>query len=152
MWYNTLPRTHMKNGDLSLKQTCPQTVWVPSAESSFHIPVMLTLRCSTMRDCRICPEDPTHSAGRRATQGACYLVSSSGYCLELRAFGRAYTPVLNELAPLWAWTVLGLPLMLSPPSLYRFLPCCVSTTMLVNQPSGQSRASPGNTEPTLSSA
>ena len=50
-------------------------------------------------------------------QGACYLVSSPGYCLELRAFGRAHAPVLNELAPLWAWTVLGLPLMLSPPSL-----------------------------------
>ena len=71
-------------------------------------------------------------------QGACYLVSSSGYCLELRAFGRAYTPVLNELAPLWAWTVLGLPLMLSPPSLYLFLILCESNI----KPSGQSAFMP----------
>lgn len=35
---------------------------------------------------RIFPEDSTHTAGGRAVHGVCYSVSSSEYCLELRAF------------------------------------------------------------------
>lgn len=132
-----------KDGHLSLKQTCPQTVWVSSAESTLHITVVLNLRFSVTRHCRICPEDPTHTAGRRAMHGACYLVSSSECCLELRALGRAYAPVLYELAPLWAWTLLGLPLVLSPPSLYLFLTLWESSI----EPTGQSPFMPVQTSP-----
>jgi len=42
---HTLPwkTREFKDGQLSLKQTCPQTAWVPSAESSLHIAVMCKL-------------------------------------------------------------------------------------------------------------